>query len=303
MEREHTNEDASERHRVTSTEPDGAKERNSSNVRPRIRLAQNFFRDPEVVASAISETDLGPDDLVYEIGAGEGIVTSVLADVCGQVVAVEIDPELFERLEDRLRGVPNVELINADFFEIDLPDREYKVFGNIPFNLTAKIIRRLLNAERPPSRTYLVLQREAAEKFAGVPEETQASVLAKPRFEFAILRTFERTDFEPVPSVDVVLLSIERRAEPLVPEDQVGLYRGFVKYGFGRWRGSLGKNFKKVFSNRQWKRLASDLKFDRRAQPTDLSFEQWLGIFRFFTRALGMGHATVPKEMKSLQRD
>ena len=58
-------------------------------------------------------------------------------------------------------------------------------------------------------------------------------------------------------------------------------YFWFVQLGFNRWRANLGKNFKEVFTYNQWCRLAKDLKFSVHAQPTDLTFYQWLGIFKF----------------------
>lgn len=255
-------------------------------VRKRIRLAQNFFRDPKLVASIIAGCSIDKSDLVYEIGPGEGVITKELAAVAGRVVAVEKDPELVNTLKKIFSHVRNVEIREADFLEYRIPASEYKIFSNIPFNITADVMRKIVHAENAPEEAYLVLQEEAAEKFSGTPEESQFSVLVKPWFILEIVREFERSDFEPIPGVDVVLLHVKKRETPLVSAEEADAYRRFIRFGFGTWRKNLKQVFKNVFTYTQWKRLAGDLGFRRKPIPTQLTFEQWLGIFRFFQEGI-----------------
>ncbi len=250
-------------------------------LRKSIRYNQNFFKDADLVTAVVRQANFTPSDTVYEIGPGMGIITRELAKTAGEVIAVELDRRLFLRLENEFAGNPRVRLINADFLTYRISDQSYKVFSNIPFNLTADIVRKLL-ADQKLAEAYLVVQKEAAEKFIGVPKETQFSILNKPWFELAILRRFRREDFVPQPSVDTVLLKIVRRPEALVDQKSKDDYFWFVQLGFNRWRANLGKNLKEIFTYNQWRRLASDLKFKIKAQPSDLTFAQWLGIFKFY---------------------
>ncbi|OGD58600.1 hypothetical protein A3I57_04070 [Candidatus Beckwithbacteria bacterium RIFCSPLOWO2_02_FULL_47_23] len=250
-------------------------------MRQSILYNQNFFKDPRLVESIVRQAGIGPNDVVYEIGPGMGIITRELAKTVGKVTAIEIDPQLCRRLRVDFIENTKVKIINADWLGYRVPEKNYKVFSNIPFNLTAEIVRKLL-ADRKLTEAYLVVQKEAAEKFTGTPKETQFSVLNKPWFEFEGLRQFKKSDFEPRPSVDTVLLKISQRSEPLVPEAARSDYIWFVQLGFNRWRANLGKNLKEIFTYNQWRRLAHDLKFSVRALPTDLSFDQWLGIFKFY---------------------
>lgn len=252
------------------------------NLRKSIRFNQNFFKDADLVAAVMQQANFIPQDTVYEIGPGQGIITWQLAKKVKKVIAIEIDKTLFLILKQRFINQPNIELIHADFLSYQLPDQEYKVFSNIPFNLTTAVVRKLLTAVHPPTNTYLVVQQEAAQKFAGEPKETQFSILAKPWFELEIVRSFRKTDYKPMPSVETVLLKIIKRPEELVDQAAKDDYIWFVKYGFNRWRQNLGKNFKEVFTYKQWQRLARDLKFNPKAKPTDLTFSQWLGIFNFY---------------------
>jgi 23S rRNA (adenine-N6)-dimethyltransferase len=266
-----------------------------------ICLAQNFLRSPRLVRRLVGMSSIGPSDTVYEIGPGNGIITAALASVARQVIAIEKDPELVRRLRERFRPLDNVEIVEKDFLAYSFRTRargrapsltggrqtrtsEYKIFANIPYNITAQILRKILDDRSELGEGYLILQKEAAKRFSGSPRETLFSILAKPFFEFQILFQLRRTDFWPVPNVDSVLLSIKRRPRPLIEKRDVAPYRDFVQYGFGRWKPNLKLAFKHVFTYRQWKRLARDLDFPLNATPTELSFEQWLDLYHGFAR-------------------
>ena len=250
----------------------------------RISLAQNFLRSPKLVRRLVAMSTIGPSDTVYEIGPGNGIITGALATVARQVIAIEKDPELVRRLRERFRLFDNVKIVEKDFLAYPFVTSEYKVLANIPYNSTAQIVRKMLCERSKLSEGYLILQKEPAQKFSGSPRETLFSILVKPFFEFQIVSQLRRTYFWPVPHVDSVFLSIKRRARPLIEAQDAVSYRDFVHYGFARWKPNLKLAFKNVFTYKQWKRMARELYFPLNATPTELSFEQWLGLYHGFRR-------------------
>ena len=251
----------------------------------RFSLAQHFLRSPKLVQQLVAMSTIGPSDIVYEIGPGNGIITAALSRVAGRVIAIEKDPVLVRRLRERFRLLDNVKIEEKDFLTYSCRRfSEYKVFANIPYNRTAQILRKILYEQPKLSEAYLILQKEAAKKFSGCPRETLFSILVKPFFEFQILSQLRRTDFWPVPHVDSVFLSIKRLKRPLIEVQDVALYREFVQYGFGRWKPNLKLAFKHHFTYKQWKRLAHELAFPLNATPTELSFKQWLGLYQSFRK-------------------
>lgn len=262
-------------------------------VRKRILFAQNFLKSRSLVERIITRSSISQSDIVYEIGPGDGVITSELAKKAKKVIAIEIDIDLINKLKDMFTKNPNVEIINADFMEYQINTPKYKVFSNIPFNITADIARKLLYSSNPPIDTYLILQKEAAMKFSGQPVETEFSVLIKPWFSFEIIWEFERSDFIPVPAVDVVLLHIKKRTPSLVAADDANIYRKFVKFGFEAWKKDLKIAYKNIFTYEQWKRLARENGFPINVTPSQLYFDQWLRIFQFFLRG-------IPNEKKTL---
>lgn len=247
-----------------------------------IFLAQNFLRSSKLVRSLLDTSSIESCDIVYEIGPGRGIITAELAQIACKVIAIEKDPKLARQLSQRFQDLNNVQIISNDFLQYQIRDREYKIFASIPYNITADIVRKILYMPPVPSEAYLVMQKESAEKFSGSPNETQFSVLVKPLFEVQIIRGLRRTDFEPVPNVDSVLLRIKKRRSPLIRKEDAVLYSNFVRYGFCTWKNSLKLSFKPIFTYAQWKHLSKDLRFPLNAIPSSLTFEQWLGLFACF---------------------
>lgn len=247
-----------------------------------IRYAQNFLTSRQLVERLLDRSSIHAPDLVYEIGPGRGIITEQLAKRGCRVVAVEQDPFLARQLRRRFAGLANVAIVEADFLRHQLPALPYKVFANIPFNITASIVAKLTGTARPPDDTYLVMQRQAAHKFLGQPRESLASVLLKPWFAPTVAYHFRRTDFVPVPQVDAVLLRMLKRGPPLIAVSDRQWYRDFVIYSFTNWQPSLAATLAPLFGRPRWCQLARALTLDDAATPTSLHFEQWLALFACF---------------------
>lgn len=248
-----------------------------------MRYSQNLIRSPLIVKRLLDKSRISYSDNVIEIGAGKGIITKELAKRCKSVIAYEIDPILFKELCCNLNPHSNVKLLNEDFLKTTMPKNEYKVFSNIPFNFTSRIMRRLLTAENTPSITYLIVQREVAEKYAGLPRETQVSLLIKPLFKIVILDKLHREDFAPKPRVKSALLEIEKWANPLIQQNLCQDYCDFIVYATTQWKPTISESLKKVFTKKQLIKLSENIGFSLSANPLDVSFEHWLALFTYFT--------------------
>src|SRR5437016_491628 len=138
--------------------------------------SQNFFRSPDLVDSLLDRSSVQRDDLVLDLGAGTGLISERLARRGCRVLAVENDPALAAYLAERFASFESVRVVHADTLDVPLPRQPYKVFSNIPFDATAAIVSRLTGVAWSPDDAYLVMQREAAERFVGQPRATLVSV-------------------------------------------------------------------------------------------------------------------------------
>lgn len=248
-------------------------------LQPSILYSQNYLKDERLVATLIEKSSLGGDDIVYEIGPGKGILTQQLACICKQVIAIEKDARLAAWLKQKFACQPEVTIRVGDFLQDRLPKAPYKVFANIPFNITSAIVTRLTVTTRPPEDAYLIMQREAAEMYLGKSNEILRTVLLKPWFELEIMHRFRRRDFTPAPRVDVVMLRLHKRGPPLVSQKHRQHFRDFVVYGFTAWEPSLRCTLKNIFSRQQLKRIQTGLGINLDRTPASLTFEQWLKLF------------------------
>ncbi len=246
--------------------------------------SQNFIRSSSIVRKIIRLASLTRNDLVVEIGPGKGMITRQLVQVCSHVIAVEFDRSLYHHLRRTLGNLENLDVICADFRHYELPNREYKVFANIPFEITSDIMTKITTGGRLPTEAYLIMQAEAARRFAGPPyaRESLKSLLLKTRFELSILHSLRNTDFWPTPKVDVFLLHIRKRCPPILTAADNQKYRDLLCFVFSEHGADVATRLKRIFTRPQIKCLARSNGFSMSARVVDLSLAQWLAVFRYY---------------------
>lgn len=255
-------------------------------MRKRIRYSQNFLKSRELVRQLLTKTSINSDDVVYEIGAGEGIITQALSLTCKKVIAYEIDENLSYKLRQRFEK-DRVEIRSQDFLKSVLPDYEYKVFSNIPFNLTAEIIKKLAFSVNPPTDSYLIIQKEAAKKFLGKRlnvNNSLISVLIQAGFEMSVFYEFSRNDFIPRPMVDIVMIKLQKRNNPLIKKEILNDYYDFITFAFSQFAPDISKGLSKILNPQIIFNVAKQVKFSTSAKPSEVPLEGWVELFNEFMR-------------------
>jgi len=256
----------------------------NKDIKKKLENSQNFLYNDKLVGQLIEKSNIQKEDTVIEIGPGKGIITKQLAKKCSKVCAIEYDPYLYKKLNKMFYNIENVEIRHGDFLEFRLPEkRKYKVFSSIPYNITAAILSKLTSSSNPPEEAYLIIQEEAARKYAGNPynKESMRSLLLKPYFDLEIIYKLKPTDFKPIPSVNSVLLHISKRKKALINKNQADLYRDFIAYIFKR-SGNMRERCKYIFSPKQLKRLSKEVGFSMTDCPAYITFQQWLKVFQYY---------------------
>jgi 16S rRNA (adenine1518-N6/adenine1519-N6)-dimethyltransferase len=210
-------------------------------------LGQNFLVNAEVVANIADAARLVSTDTVVEIGPGHGVLTTVLAQRAEKVIAIELDDRLIPVLREKFLRQDNVAIIHNDILHINMSDcaaehgfDDYVVIGNIPYYITAPIIRFFLENPHRPREIILMVQKEVAERITAAPGNMSIlSIAAQYYADVEYLFTVPRTDFEPQPKVDsaVIRFSIKK----IAPGD-ADLFFRVVKIGFSARRKTLCNN-------------------------------------------------------------
>lgn len=254
-------------------------------VKAKKYLGQNFLKDESILGRIVEAAEVGPEDNILEIGPGTGVLTKRLLERSRHVVAVELDHDLVARLEKEFEGSEGLSLLEGNILELDMNERlsalefeeeKYKVVANIPYYITAPIIKMLLSLSIRPKRIVLLVQDEVADRICAAPGNTSIlSVMAQYYADVEKLFFVPKESFDPVPAVDsaVIRLIPKRRFDR---EGDRKLFR-IVRAGFAARRKTLVNNLSSSFriprSDIEQMIVSSGLDFRVRAQ--ELSTEQW----------------------------
>jgi 16S rRNA (adenine1518-N6/adenine1519-N6)-dimethyltransferase len=278
-------------------DPADAKQLDSLLQRHRIdlkhRLGQNFLVDPSVRDAVARSAEITPDDAVLEVGAGVGTLTVALAPLCRKLTAVEIDGRLIPALRDVTAGLANVQIVRSDILRFNVrssfPQGGEVVAGNIPYNVTGALVRKLLDDEPRPRRLSLVVQKEVAERWTASSGASLATVAVQ---VFAVARiafTIPATAFNPPPRVDSALVALEVRSKPAVEVDDLDRFFRFVESIFQFRRKQLGGALGRiggVGGPAAAARLGA-LGIDPTRRAQTLTLTEWAALYRGFGAGAG----------------
>ncbi len=233
------------------------------------RYGQHFLRSPRVVAELIGHSNIRKNDTVVDLGAGSGVISSVLTRRARQVIAVELEPEALQKLHTNLDQNETVTIVEQDIMEYELPDTPYKVFSNIPFHLSADVVRRVTHASHAPTSIYLIVQKQFAQKI--VPSDRHFTSLLgaqlAPWWQARIRKPLRRTDFTPPPGVDTVLLELKPQPSELLSHEMREDYEAFV-----------ARCYEQQQYFRQLPTQAANINPERK--PSELAPDDWVRLYR-----------------------
>ncbi|MCX6785713.1 MAG: 16S rRNA (adenine(1518)-N(6)/adenine(1519)-N(6))-dimethyltransferase RsmA [Candidatus Komeilibacteria bacterium] len=258
-------------------------------LRPDKLKGQNFCIDEKVLQAMVKAARAGKNDTVLEVGAGFGFLTTELAKIAKEVVAVEIEPALVRILRNLQAVYKNVEVVQGDILKIQnlkLKAQNYKIVANLPYSITSAFLRKFLTTENKPSSITLLLQREVAQRICAQPGEMSLLAVSVQLYgEPKIISTVKPASFWPRPSVNSAILQIND-LQPFPFQKQVSELKFWqvVRAGFCAKRKTLENNLANSFhlskEDVQKSLINSGLNPLVRAQ--ELSLDDWLKLTTSF---------------------
>jgi len=251
-------------------------------IKPLKRLGQNFLIDKNVVKKVIKAAELHSKDIVLEVGPGIGALTKEIAKKAGKVIAVEKDPRMVKILIENLKEFKNIEIINKDIlknYELRIMNYEYKIVANLPFYITAPVIRKFLESKYPPEEMVLIVQKEVAQRICSKPPKmnilaVSVQFYAKPK----IISYISKKSFWPSPKVDSAIIKIVPQKK--YKDIDIDLFFKVVKAGFAHPRKQLANNLSKML--KLDKKEISSLLLKNDVQPTQraetLTINNWIQL-------------------------
>jgi len=211
-----------------------------------VRLGQNFLADPNLLDAVLRDAAPSPEDVVLEVGAGEGVLTERLAAVAAHVHAIELDRRLEGALA-RLSARPDVDLHWGDAMKLDLATLDpppTAMVANLPYSVATQVLLRTIEQLPSLGSWTVMVQREIADRLrAGPGSRTYGSpsVVVQLACEVRLLRTVDPAVFRPRPRVESAILGLRRTGAAADPET-----RELVRAAFAHRRKSLARSVEHV---------------------------------------------------------
>ena len=245
--------------------------------------------------------ELGPEDVVVEVGPGLGILTKKLSEHANKVIAVEIDSKLVRMLRKRLSSLSNVKIIHGDILKVaprqlleDVIASEakqsqlaprYKVVANLPYYITSPVLRHFLEAQLQPSMMVVMVQKEVGEAIAATSGKMS---LLSVRTQFyskpSIITYVPAENFYPPPKVDSLVLRLDVYSKPPIKVSDFAGFFDIVICGFSsprkQLRNSLAQSLEIPPSEVALLLEKAKIEATRRAET--LSLEEWKRLWEVF---------------------
>ncbi len=259
----------------------------SHKKKPGAKLGQHLLTNSGIARAVAVAAGIEKGDRVFEIGPGKGMLTKELLALGGEVTAVEKDPAMIAALAERFpEEIKNGGLIiihgDAREFTPDavFPKGTYKIAANIPYYITGELLRVALSAKNQPARLAFLIQKEVAERIARSRKESILSLSVKVYGTPRYVKTVSRGSFNPPPSVDSAILSVENISRSAFKNISEETFFAIIKAGFAQKRKTLMGNLKKAFPKLPVEAVWEKLPLDKNVRAEDMPLEQWLALIK-----------------------
>ena len=213
-------------------------------IKPLKSLGQNFLINKNILNRFVDTCELKKQDVVLEVGPGLGTITQAIAPKVQKVIAIEKDKNMCLIMKKTLANLKNIEIINEDVLKYKVNEAHYKLVGNLPFHITAPLIRRFLESEKQPKEMVFMIQKEVGQRICAKPPNmsilaVSVQFYAKPQ----IISHIPKNSFWPQPKVDSTIIKIT----PIVNNQTIDadLFFKILKAGFSSPRKQLINNLSK----------------------------------------------------------
>jgi len=253
--------------------------------RARKRFGQHFLADPAVIDAILNSIHATSDDVVVEIGPGQGAITEALARQAGHLHAIELDRDLAEKLRRRFERYESVTIHEADALSFDFSalGERLRIVGNLPYNISTPLLFHLLKHRKNIIDMHFMLQKEVVDRMAARPGTKaygRLGIMLGCHLSIESLFDVDRLAFDPPPAVTSAVV----RLDPLPPGtfeiDDEAFLSTLVATAFMQRRKTLRNSLKKLAT-------ASDFKatgIEASQRPEQITIADYVALSNLLSR-------------------
>ncbi|RLL88529.1 dimethyladenosine transferase [Petrotoga sp. HKA.pet.4.5] len=252
-------------------------------IRLKKGLGQNFLSNSTVSHEIVKKSEIDENDVIIEIGTGNGILTEEIAKKAKKVITFEIDERLKTLLEERFEGSKNVEIHFEDFLNTDLSKfkdiPKLKYIANIPYYISSKILEKIF--EESPKFEYAIFmfQKEFGQRLMAKSKKSYSplSIFVQTYCTVERIMDVSKNNFIPIPKVDSVILKfnpVYKYVEEIDPKD----FMKFVHICFSKRRKTIKNNLKEIIPDTE--KYLTEVQIDPSSRPEDIPIETYIQLYK-----------------------
>lgn len=248
---------------------------------PDKNLGQHWLRDVSLLDAVVRAADVSESTPVLEIGPGLGTLTARLHRAGARLTSVEYDASLYVNLTVSFAH-SGITFIRGDilaFDETTMPP-EYHVAGNVPYYITAPILKKFIQSTQPPRVMGLLLQQEVAQRIAASPGDLSVlAISVQNRYDPVLCDVVPARYFEPPPRVNSQIISLRLRDTPRI-SDEEAQFMPIVRAAFANKRKTLMNSLGTLQSidRAVVAQFLEDNGLALSVRAQELSLEQWASL-------------------------
>jgi 16S rRNA (adenine1518-N6/adenine1519-N6)-dimethyltransferase len=249
--------------------------------KPKKSLGQNFLIDNNIIKKIVEIGEINNNSFVMEIGAGRGSLTNLIIDKKPKnIIAIEKDVKLAELLKKKFGTLNNIKILNKNVLDLlknKILDKNIIVYGNLPYNISTKILSTLILLEKwPPwySTLIFMFQKEVADRIiakTNTKEYGRLAVLSNWRLEVKKHFDVSSNCFFPKPKVVSTVLSFRPiKNSKYILKNPKNLEK-ITQLFFSNRRKMINKVVKKIFKKDEL--IVDNLNINLNKRPGELESE------------------------------
>jgi len=244
--------------------------------------SQNFLTNSLILNKIVKQAEINSNDIVLEIGAGLGNLTTKIAQKAKKVIAVEIDKRIFPILKENLKEYKNVVPILGDIRKIDLSelglkDKKYKIVANPPYNIVNYLLRKFLSTYPRPELIVFLIQKEVAYKILGKGKKSKIFYAVHFYAQPKLICLVKRENFLPKPKVDSAVIKIVLKKGKTKKNLEKNFFT-LLRAGFSSPRKYLLNNLANNFEKQKVLEAFQSLGIKTNSRASDLPLAKWIAL-------------------------
>ncbi|AKU80319.1 16S rRNA (adenine(1518)-N(6)/adenine(1519)-N(6))-dimethyltransferase RsmA [Spiroplasma turonicum] len=257
---------------------------------PKKKFGQNFITDGNLISKILSFLPKEKNQLIIEIGPGQGALTRKLTELYDKVIAIEIDKDLEIYLKDNIKA-KNFELIINDVLDLDFnnliennPFEKVSIISNTPYYIVSPILFKCFDIHNYLSKAILMVQKEVGERICANKNtknynnlSVASNFFCKPKYLFSINRKL----FKPIPLVDSALIELDFEINLTNQVEDKTDFINFIRLLFNNKRKTILNNLTNVLKNKDKAfsiLLSSNIESNLR--PENISVDEFIKIYK-----------------------